>query len=65
MNDLQKMEQEKNVLRWGGLAGILGGDDDVLAVLVVEIPAQGGLREAVDHFLWACSASSKDGRIGS
>ena len=25
MNDLQKMEQERSVLRWGGLAGILGG----------------------------------------
>lgn len=25
MNDLQKMEQEKSVLRWGGLAGIVGG----------------------------------------
>ncbi len=25
MNDLQKMEQKKSVLRWGGLAGILGG----------------------------------------
>ena len=25
MNDVHKMEQEKNVLRWGGLAGILGG----------------------------------------
>jgi hypothetical protein len=25
MNDSQKMEQEKSVLRWGGLAGIVGG----------------------------------------
>ena len=25
MNDVQKMEQEKSVLRWGGLAGIVGG----------------------------------------
>ncbi len=25
MNDLQKMEQEKSVLRWGGLAGVLSG----------------------------------------
>ena len=25
MNNLQKMDQEKNVLRWGGLAGMLGG----------------------------------------
>src|SRR5687768_1383451 len=25
INDVQKMEQEKSVLRWGGLAGIVGG----------------------------------------
>ncbi len=25
MNDFQKMEQEKSVLRWGDLAGMLGG----------------------------------------
>jgi hypothetical protein len=25
MNDLQEVEQEKSVLRWGGLAGLLGG----------------------------------------
>jgi len=31
MNELQKMEQEKSVLRWGGLAGILGG---ILFILV-------------------------------
>ena len=24
MNELQQIEQEKSVLRWGGLAGILG-----------------------------------------
>ena len=32
MNDLQKMEQEKSVLRWGGLAGMLGG---ILFILVM------------------------------
>ncbi len=31
MNDLQMMEQEKSVLRWGGLAGMLGG---ILFILV-------------------------------
>ena len=25
MDNLQQVEQEKNVLRWGGLAGLLGG----------------------------------------
>src|SRR4051794_24825552 len=34
MNDLQKMAQEKSVLRWGGLAGILGG---ILLVVVFAI----------------------------
>jgi hypothetical protein len=32
MNELQKMEQEKSVLRWGGLAGMLGG---ILFILVM------------------------------
>ena len=32
MNELLKMEQEKSVLRWGGLAGLLGG---ILFILVV------------------------------
>lgn len=35
MNDLQKMEQEKGVLRWGGLAGILGGSIFMLVFIVV------------------------------
>ena len=34
MNDLQKMEQEKSVLRWGGLAGMLGGILFVVASVV-------------------------------
>jgi hypothetical protein len=25
MDDLQNVDQEKSVLRWGGLAGMLGG----------------------------------------
>ena len=35
MNELQKMEQEKSVLRWGGLAGMLGGILFILAFVVV------------------------------
>jgi magnesium-transporting ATPase (P-type) len=35
MNDLQKMEQERSVLRWGGLAGILGGILLILTWVVV------------------------------
>ena len=35
MNDVHKMEQEKNVLRWGGLAGILGGILFVLGWVIV------------------------------
>ncbi len=35
MDNLQKMEQEKSVLRWGGLAGMLGGILFILAMVVV------------------------------
>jgi len=40
MNDLQKMEEEKSVLRWGGLAGMLGGIVFVLMMvtLLVLVP---------------------------
>jgi hypothetical protein len=34
MNDLQKME-EKSVLRWGGLAGMLGGILLILTWVVI------------------------------
>ena len=37
MNDLQKLEQEKSVLRWGGLAGMLGGILHILAFVVVVV----------------------------
>jgi hypothetical protein len=37
MNDLQKMEQEKSVLRWGGLAGMLGVILFVLVWVVVGV----------------------------
>lgn len=34
MNDLQQIEQEKSVLRWGGLAGMLGG---ILFIIVFAV----------------------------
>jgi hypothetical protein len=37
MNNLQIMEQEKRVLRWGGLSGILGGFLFILALVFVEM----------------------------
>jgi len=37
MNDLQKMEQEKSVLRWGGLAGMLGGILFILVFVIVGV----------------------------
>jgi hypothetical protein len=37
MNDLQKMEQEKSVLRWGGLAGMLGVSLFILVMVVVGV----------------------------
>jgi len=42
MNELQKMEQEKSVLRWGGLSGMLGVILFVLVWIVVGvfIPAE-------------------------
>jgi uncharacterized protein DUF4386 len=35
MNDLRKMEEERTVLLWGGLAGILGGIIFILVFVVV------------------------------
>jgi hypothetical protein len=35
MNHSQKMEQEKSVLRWGGLAGVLGGIFFILTWVVI------------------------------
>jgi len=35
MNDLQQIEQEKSVLRWGGLAGILGAIIFILVFVIV------------------------------
>jgi len=51
MNDLQKMEQEKSVLRWGGLAGMLGG---ILFILtwVVLLAGPVGLEDPADLAGW-------------
>jgi hypothetical protein len=37
MNDLQKMAQEKSVLQWGGLAGVLGGIILILVFVIVGV----------------------------
>jgi hypothetical protein len=37
MNDLLKIEQEKSVLRWGGLAGMLGSILFIFAMIVVSV----------------------------
>jgi hypothetical protein len=51
MNDLQKMEQERGVLRWGGLGGMLGG---VLLILtwVVVIAGPVGMEDPADLAGW-------------
>jgi hypothetical protein len=37
MNNLQKLAQEKSVLRWGGLAGLLGGIIFILVFVIVAL----------------------------
>lgn len=37
MNNIQQMEQDKSVLRWGGLAGILGGILFILVFVIVAV----------------------------
>jgi hypothetical protein len=51
MNDRQKVEQEKSVLRWGGLAGVLGG---ILFILTWVVVALGpvGIEDPVDLAGW-------------
>ena len=51
MDDLQKMEQEKSVLRWGGLAGMLGGILFILTWVVV-IAGPVGMEDPVDLAGW-------------
>jgi hypothetical protein len=51
MKDFQEMEQEKSVLRWGGLAGMLGG---ILLILTWVVVAVGpvGMEDPVDLAGW-------------
>ena len=51
MKDLQKMEQEKSVLRWGGLAGMLGGILFILTFVVVAVGPV-GIEEPADLAGW-------------
>ncbi len=51
MNNLQTIEQEKSVLRWGGLAGMLGGIFFILAMVVV-IVGPVGMEEPGDLTAW-------------
>jgi len=51
INNVQKMEQEKSVLRWGGLAGLLGGIFHILAFVVV-LAGPVGLKEPADLEEW-------------
>jgi hypothetical protein len=51
MNNLQKIEQEKSVLYWGGLAGMLGGILFIFAMVVV-IVGPVGMEEPADLAGW-------------
>lgn len=51
MNELQRVEQEKSVLRWGGLAGMLGGIFHILAFVVV-IAGPVGIEEPANLEEW-------------
>lgn len=51
MDNLQKMEQEKDVLQWGGLAGMLGGILFILTFVVV-MAGPVGMDEPADLAGW-------------
>jgi hypothetical protein len=51
MNDLQKIEQEKSVLRWGGLAGMLGGILFILTWVVI-LAGPVGMEDPADLVGW-------------
>jgi hypothetical protein len=51
MNDLRKIDQEQSVLRWGGLAGMLGGIFFILTWVVV-VAGPVGLEDPADLEGW-------------
>lgn len=51
MNNSQKMEQEKSVLRWGGLAGMLGGILFILTWVVI-LAGPVGMEDPADLAGW-------------
>jgi hypothetical protein len=51
MHDSQKIEKEQSVLRWGGLAGMLGGLLSILAMVVV-IVGPVGMEDPADLAGW-------------
>lgn len=51
MNHVQMVEQERRVLRWGGLAGLLGGIFCIVALVVV-IAGPVGMEEPTDLVTW-------------
>ena len=51
MNDLQKTEQEKSVMRWGGLAGMLGGILFILTWVIV-LAGPVGMEDPADLVGW-------------
>jgi len=53
MNNSQMLEQEKSILRWGGLAGILGGIISIFVMVFVAVVIGSGpadLKEVVARF---------------
>jgi len=62
MDNIQKMEQEKSVLRWGGLAGLLGGILHILTFVVVLAGPVGG-REPADLEEWVIFPDIRAARI--
>jgi predicted membrane channel-forming protein YqfA (hemolysin III family) len=51
MSDLQQMEQERSVLRWGGLAGMLGGILFILTWVIVGLGPV-GMEDPADLAGW-------------
>jgi hypothetical protein len=51
MNDRQEIEQEKSVLRWGGLSGMLGGIVFILTLVVV-LAGPVGMEDPADLAGW-------------